>query len=200
LYYIPLIIRQKSTDWYTPTLERTSTETVTVRLSSDILKILRTDSEEKEVSLNTLMNQIVRQHIYWYRLAPKAGFVPVRRSLLTKLLERYSSEEVVELASSMAMEKFKELVLVLGKEHTILSAFTLLEVWLKVSGFVYTHHIHKGMHTYIIEHNMGLKWSVYLEQLCRLIADSFQVTFECEKGDNSLMFRIYIENYSDTQL
>src|SRR5215210_8523928 len=66
-----------------PNIERTErtrkkTESITFRLESEILVSLRQEARRKDVSVNTLVSQIARQHTNWHSLAAQAGFISVR--------------------------------------------------------------------------------------------------------------------------
>jgi len=65
-------------------------ESITFRLDSTILNKLHPEAEQKDISVNILVSHIIRRHIDWRSNAAKAGFVTVRRGLLSKLLNRLS--------------------------------------------------------------------------------------------------------------
>jgi predicted DNA-binding ribbon-helix-helix protein len=78
------------------------TESITFRLENEILVSLRQEARRKDVSVNTLVSQIAKQHTNWHSLAAQAGFVSVRKPLLTKLLENQNDEQIKLLASHVA--------------------------------------------------------------------------------------------------
>ena len=49
-------------------------ESVTFRIDSRKLETLRADAEENQVSLNTLVNQVLTNYIEWDMVAAKAGY------------------------------------------------------------------------------------------------------------------------------
>jgi predicted HicB family RNase H-like nuclease len=48
-------------------------ESITFRLDSIILNKLRNEANQKDVSINTLVSQIIKQHTDWHSNAAKAG-------------------------------------------------------------------------------------------------------------------------------
>jgi hypothetical protein len=50
------------------------------------MKNLREEAKQKDISTNTLLNQIVKEHLNWHANASKAGFIAVRRLLITNLM------------------------------------------------------------------------------------------------------------------
>jgi hypothetical protein len=63
-------------------------ESITFRLDSTILNNLHSEAEQKDISVNTLVSHIIRRHIDWHSNAAKAGFVTVRRGLLSNLINK----------------------------------------------------------------------------------------------------------------
>ena len=59
-----------------------------MRLDSIILNKLHREAEQKDISANTLVSHIIRRHIDWHSNAAKAGFVTVRRGLISNLINR----------------------------------------------------------------------------------------------------------------
>lgn len=50
-----------------------ATESVTLRVDSSVMNQIRLESEQKLVSPNTLINQILKQYTKWHARAPNAG-------------------------------------------------------------------------------------------------------------------------------
>jgi hypothetical protein len=67
-------------------VRKDQTETITLRLEKKILAKLHRESEQNQTSLNTLSNQIFRQHIDWHSKAAEAGYVPPQKPAIIKLL------------------------------------------------------------------------------------------------------------------
>lgn len=50
---------------------------------SETMKNLREEAKQKDISINTLLNQIIKEYLNWHSNAAKAGFIAVRRLLQT---------------------------------------------------------------------------------------------------------------------
>ena len=167
------------------------TESLTCRLDKILLNKLRSESEQKEISVNTLINQILRNHSDWHSNAAKAGFIPIRRSLIMKLMEKVSEEEMVDIAESLIKKDTKDIHLMLRNQYTIESAIDLIETWIRIAGYPYRHEVDYERHNYAIKHEMGNKWSLYLKALFAFIFEEFglgRVIFEVR--DNTLSFTV----------
>ena len=170
-----------------------SSETITVRLNKYYLSRLRERSAEKEISLNTLMNQIVKHHIYWHSVAPKAGFISVRRELINKVFERFSEQEVVELGRDISKSKTKDLLLLVGNTYNLIGALEMIETWIRASGFTYQRQLYGNRYGCAIEHGMGKKWSLYLSEVFRGIFEEFNLKAHFDLTESTFRFEIEME-------
>jgi predicted DNA-binding ribbon-helix-helix protein len=170
-----------------------TTESVTLRLDKDILDKLKKEAKEKQISLNVLMGQIAQQHLEWHSHSVKAGFITVRRGKIMKILEKITEKDIVEIAEYVAKKESKGFVMMLRNEYNITSALDVIETWIKISGYSYRHEIRGSEHSYIIQHEMGKKWSLYLRELYRFIFEDFGLPrVDFDVSDDMLSFRVDI--------
>lgn len=141
------------------------TEAITFRFDKTMLDKLRLEAEQKQISLNTLLNQVVRSHIEWHANAARAGFVPIRRGVLKLLFDPLTKEQVSALAESAARDLTDETMMIMTRRRTEESVFELLERWIRVAGFNYRHEISGDARIFVIQHNMGGNWSYYISHL-----------------------------------
>lgn len=168
-------------------------ESVTLRLDKDTLDKLRKEAKEKQVSLNVLVGQIALQHLDWHAYASKAGFIAVTRRTVQKMLEKITEKDIVEIAEYVAKNESKEFITMLRNDYSVTSALQVLDTWLKIVGYSYRHEVRGSEHSYIIQHDMGKKWSLYLKELFRLISEGFglpRVDFDI--NENMLSFKVDI--------
>jgi hypothetical protein len=138
------------------------------------LKNLRHEAEKKDISTNTLVNQIIKEYLNWHSNAAKAGFVAVRRRFVTKVVSNLSEQEIILLAEYVAKSANKDTMLLMKNEYTVKSALEFLESWIKISGYPYRHqetNNGQNKHSYVIQHDMGMKWSIYLASLYQFLFD-----------------------------
>jgi hypothetical protein len=175
-------------------------ESVTFRFNSEIMKDLRHEAEQKEISINTLINQIVKEHLNWHSNASKAGFIAVRRSFIINLISYLSEQEIISVAENVAKTTNKESILLLEKEYTMKSALDFIESWIKISGYTYRHEETnddgQNRHIYVIKHDMGIKMSIYLANLYQFLFDELRKNkrrIEFDKTENTLAFTVDID-------
>ena len=169
-------------------------ESITFRLDSTILNELHHEAEQKDISVNTLVSHIIRGHIGWHSNAAKAGFVTVRRGLLSNLINRLSEKEISSIAEYIAKNETKDFVLLLRNEYNIESALDVIETWIRISGHPYRHEVNYTRHSYVIQHDIGKNWSLYMAELYRFLFEEFGLKkVEFDLNDNSLDFIVDTE-------
>lgn len=173
-------------------MRRDQTETITLRLEKKILAKLRRESEQNQTSLNTLANQIFRQHIDWHSKASKAGYVPLQKRVAIKLLDRLSEEEVVRVAEEVSKDIFKDVTLLLRDENDLVSTLNLFETWVRVSGFPYKLEVDedKEVYSYVIQHDMGKKFSLLLATRARVILERLEKQGNFVVTDNTIVLKV----------
>jgi hypothetical protein len=80
-------------------------------------------------------------------------------------------------------------------EYTIKSALDFLESWIKISDYPYRHqetNYDQNKHSYVIQHDMGMKVSIYLASLYQFLFDELgqNERIEFDKTENTLAFTI----------
>jgi hypothetical protein len=183
-----------------PALGVCKSETTTFRFDYETLKSLREEAKQKDISTNTLLNQIVKEHLKWHANASNAGFIAVRRLLITNLINYLSEQDIICVAENVAKNTNKDSILLLEKEYTMKSALDFLESWIKISGYKYRHEeINDGQnrHMYLIQHDMGIKWCIYLANLYQFLFDEVKKDnkrrIEFEITENTLVFTVDID-------
>jgi len=179
----------------TGTTTRGKSESVTFRIESEALRNLRREAGQKDISTNTLVNKLIKDHLNWHSNAAKAGFISVRRLFVSKIINCLPEQEIISLAEYMA-EAIKDSILLMRNEYTIKSALDLLDSWIKISDFPYRHNETNHKHSYVIQHDMGMKVSIYWARLYQFVLDDLNLgqnkRIEFERTENTLAFTIDI--------
>ena len=169
-----------------------TTESVTLRFHKHVLDRLRKDAQDKQISLNTLLNQIAIQHLDWHAHAAKAGFITVRKNNIMKMLEKISEREIIEIAERTARES-KEFVMMLRNEYSLISALDVIETWIEIAGYSYRHEVRGSEHFFIVQHDMGIKWSLFIREIYRFVFEDFGLArVDFDSSENALSFKVNI--------
>ncbi|HEX9678217.1 hypothetical protein [Nitrososphaera sp.] len=144
---------------------KSRTEGITFRLDENVIRALRKQAEQKQVSVNTLAAQIFNSHLDWNANAGRAGMVSFPKSLLIRLVEGHSNERIIEIAKYMAQKEVADIILLLRNNYTPETFLDVVESWAEASGFPFNHHVERDRHVYVIQHDMGDGWSLYLAKV-----------------------------------
>ncbi|MDP9289170.1 MAG: hypothetical protein M3P08_13370 [Thermoproteota archaeon] len=164
-------------------------------MDKNFIDKLRNEAIHKDITVNTLVSQIIKCHIDWHSNASKAGFISVRRGFLIKLMEKLSEQDISDISKNMAKNETKSFVLLLRNKYDIGSSVDVIDNWIKISGYSYRHENSADTHSYVIQHDMGRKMSLYLAEVYRYLFQEFnirKVTFDL--NDNTLSFVVDIQS------
>jgi len=79
----------------------------------------------------------------------------------------------------------------------------MIETWIGISGYLYIHNIEdlnysNRLHSFIIQHQMGRKWALYLSELYRSFFEDFEIRNAIfDLSDSTLAFQIVIPTEED---
>ncbi|MDQ6723357.1 MAG: toxin-antitoxin system HicB family antitoxin [Thermoproteota archaeon] len=185
-------------------------EGITFRLSSDLAAKLRQDAEKKQISLNTLANQVLRDHIEWHNNAKLSDLTYLSKSLFSTVLKEISEERITNIAEEYVQNEYKDLVLLLKDKFNIETILEIKENWARISGFPYKYEkidtnvdntlVNNNQHEttkivtahhFTILHDMGPKYSLLLKQIDKFLFEyNLQVKIKSETTDNTYISTI----------
>jgi len=168
------------------------------RIDPETLKKLNSESGKAEVSLNSLVNQILKQHAEWHSKAADAGMVTIFKPMLKHLMSQLDEEDIKNLAQKIAKQEGKDFMMLLSHEYNINTALKLIEIWLKVIKYPYSYEVNDNEHKFFIHHDLGKKYSIYLSSLYENVLNALGAhsTFKVEQ--NSISFTV--DTKSDSPL
>jgi hypothetical protein len=154
--------------------QRTRGKTIlrTVRTNSEIDEILQKDSKSKKVTVNALIGSIFTKYAEWDRFTEKLRFVSASPLLFRELLSKLSDEEIVELASEMGERQPIEWAKFWFKKLDVEAFIGLFSLFCTYGGYgEYELETDGREYTMIVHHDLGEKWSLYLENLIRATSE-----------------------------
>lgn len=170
---------------------KSATEGVTFRLPSDNLEQLCKEAETRQISVNTLVNQIINEHLDWHLYAAQAKLYYVPKPFISRVLEKFSEQQLADLAEASAKKDFVDIGLLLRGEFTISSFLSILENWSRISDIPYRTEDNETTRKIIIEHNMGSKYSYLFKEIYRrLLENSFETKTQFDITDNTIVLTL----------
>jgi len=161
-----------------------------LRIDPETLNKLNSESKKAEVSLNSLVNQILKQHVEWHSKAADAGMGTIFKPMLKHLMSQLDEDSVKSLAKKIAKQEGKDFMMLLSQEYDIHTALKLIETWLKVIKYPYSYEVDGKEHKFFIRHDLGKKYSIYLSELYENVLNEFDVKLKFKIEQNSVTFVI----------
>jgi hypothetical protein len=143
---------------------QTRTITMTFRINESLMKKLKNEAEDREISLNTLVNQIFRRYVEWDSYEPKVGMIPIAKPVVIQLFENISEDKIVEIATKVGRSAVKDIALFMKHKMDVESFLEWFETRMKTSSVEISHQRlddNYKVQSYIIKHDLGKNWSIY---------------------------------------
>ena len=153
-------------------IKKDKTRSITYRLPENVIDELGVEAVEKNISQNVLVKQILEQHVKWDRFAQKIGMIPVPRKILETLGEEMEGSEIDGIIN-VIKPVIKESVLFMKGKYNLNSCIESLEDYMHASGMKSDHRVEGDVHHFIVQHELGMKWSLFTEQLLKEIFHEF---------------------------
>lgn len=160
------------------------TRSVTFRLDASVIDELQIEADTREISLNVLVNQVLKRYSEWDRFESKIGMMPVPKVMLSTLIDKAISvargsgikdieryrDEIIRQAAQIAFDLMKDAVLYMKKQYSLWVVLAVLEEYMKVSGINADHKLEGSRkHVFVIKHELGENWSLFTKELLTLI-------------------------------
>ncbi len=152
--------------------EHEKTRSITYRLPARMVEELETEAMQNEVSQNVLVKQILEKYLQWERFANIIGMIPVPKDILKTLGDEMKGDEINKIVDVM-LPLIKDWVMFMKGSYDLKRAIEALEDYMRASGMTSDHRIESGIHHFIIQHNLGVRWSLFTEQLLKNIFHQF---------------------------
>jgi hypothetical protein len=166
------------------------TTTITFRIDSNVMRKINHEAEQDGISLNTLINQILKRYVEWDMYVSKAGMVPVSKPVVKKLFQELSEEEVINMSKDIAKNAVYNIALFMrSKDKLDVDSFVSWFLSRMKTCSEITENKEDNMNTYIIKHDMGENWSLYHKTILQSIfTEKLQKPIQTSMTDSTLTF------------
>lgn len=159
------------------------TRTVTFRVDLRIVDGLQREADNSGVSLNILVNQLLKRYNDWGKYESKLNMIPVPKVILsscmdmlveivreidTKRTEEYRNK-IVRYAAEIAFDAMKDAVLLMKNQYNLWDVLEVLRQYMKASGIKADHRIAGRKNIFVIQHEMGENLSLFTQDILKLI-------------------------------
>ena len=169
-----------------------TTTCATFRLPKEKLEQLRKVSQTKNVTPNTLVNQIINSYLDWHSRAAHAKLYYLPKSFLIRLLNELTDGELNELARDVAKNDLVDISLFLRGGFNLASISEIAETWLRIAQMSHRIEVAGDIYKIIIEHDMGRKYSYLIKEISRYLLEvAFETKSSCDVTDNAVIIKIW---------
>lgn len=168
------------------------TSTITFRIDNNILKILRSESERQQVSLNTFVNRLLKRFVEWDMFEPKVGMIPIAKPIVIELFNKMSKEDVSKMALDIGKNVVHDIALFMKNKMDLQSFLSWFEIRMNSSSIEINHTVTNGLHIYVLKHELGENWSLYHKIVLELMFhEIFKKSLEITISNTTIRFKFY---------
>jgi hypothetical protein len=175
------------------------TRNVTYRLPVHIVEELETEAMNRNISQNVLAKQVLGKFISWDRFADKIGMIPVPRKILESLGSKMDPNDINTIINTIKPIITNNVMFIKGK-YDLKRCIETLEDYMRASGMNSDHRVEGSLHHFVIQHELGFKWSLFTAQLLKEIFNEFlpQQNVKAQTTESTVIVTIALgEDFSE---
>lgn len=162
------------------------------RIDKNLYDLLIEDAKIKGVSVNSLMNSILKKHIAWQRFSEELGLASISKRSLERIFENLSDNVIEQIAKEIGGIIQKELVFLKHDKMNFDNILDVIETNGTRFGFV-KHMVENSTHTINIHHGVNKNFSRFLAGTHMALAEDLSIKLSIDHLDERLI-RLKIRN------
>lgn len=173
--------------------KKTTTDSITFRLNSDVLKKLVAHAEIQKTSLNVLVNQILSGYVEWEVDSIKAGWIPTQRQILLQLMNALEEKTILKIAETSAESTGKNVIIFMHGKYNLESLLSHIRASSQKSGFNIKEFSDERELQMVVRHDLGWKWSLFNKSYYQTIFHELGQRVILDYTENSLVITVVRE-------
>ncbi len=170
---------------------RPKTATASFRLDESALNALQEDARKQNVSVNTLLNQLVLAYANFDRPMKRFHMIKVPASSFKHLLEAAVNEAVIEAGNSAGKDVPNTYIRAKWGELTVENALSYLKTTADYTNlFEYSEVVRAGKVNVTLTHDFGAKGSLFLQRYVQAIFEPLGKPPRFLPDENAVAFEI----------
>ncbi|NIP62168.1 MAG: hypothetical protein GWN01_16000 [Nitrosopumilaceae archaeon] len=143
------------------------------RLSPDTLEKLDQISKKENTNTNLLVTNVLDTFVSWNHSAKNVGLIDFPMNLITHIFEALPEEKIREIVENHAKYGVADIITYVEKDFSQDTFLKSLEKWLDSNKFHYEK-IGGNYLKYVINLNMGAKFSFFFCELVKQVIENFE--------------------------
>jgi hypothetical protein len=162
-----------------------------VRVPEEFMTALREEASQDEISVNSLIVNILKKHVEWGRFQEKLGFMPLHKSMIVAMLSKMSPDDVDEIGRLQKDQTVRDFLL-LKSGYSLETFVHWIELRCRILGFLFMHRQEQDSLFIMIRHDMGHNWSLYYKGMFSAVLQELLP----EAGYNRIVFSTSNSSFS----
>jgi len=172
-------------------VEKAKSDTITIRLDTERKEKLLEESENKQISLNTLINQVLSRHVEWEEIGFKLGWITLSKRIVKAFASPLDKKTILQLAQTVGKTELRNSLQFAYGDINYDNAIALLERWMRNNYLKYSHTFEAGKSKYAVQHYLGKNWSIFFIEVIDSTFQDFGFKLEQKNAEeNSCSFDI----------
>lgn len=159
----------------------------TMRIDKNTLDIIKRFSKSKQITINSAVNQLLKQGVEWDLTAAKAGWIPMPKIFVKSLFDELTEKKICEKARESARAVSKDMMLTMRGNSSVSDWLSIMNTRSLASGFYYSQIDTSNKIRVILRHDLGYKFSLYFDSFYREVFESLDLAVETDLTDTSLI-------------
>ena len=159
---------------------------ISCRINNETYKSLVMDADSKGISVNSLINSIIKRHLLWDRFAEEMGLIPLTKRTLKKIFRTMDDDEIKKIAREVGGTVPQELIYLSYDKFDFSNLMKMIEISDTRFGKV-KYHINNATHSINILHGVSKNFSKFLAETHQALADSLTLRFSIEHIDTNMI-------------
>ena len=174
------------------------TQSITFRLPKRILEQIELEAKQNNVSENVLVKQILTNYVDWFRLSKGTGMMPITKESLRKLGEQLDDTSISNIVEDI-FSLIKNFSIIRYGKYDLSTSLDSLSMYIQMSNSQMVHLKEGNIHRFLVIHNLGMTWSLILEELFKTIFREFAPIqhIQFKTTDESVITSLVLTSISD---
>ncbi|HSB57524.1 MAG TPA: hypothetical protein VLD38_06940 [Nitrosopumilaceae archaeon] len=165
-------------------------ESITFRLDKQVMDKLRSQSKNDGISLNSLVNQLLSHCLDWDVVSAKAGWFPIPKYSFISLLDKLDEKTISEVGEQVGKVISKDMLLKMRGYYNLAGWISVLKSRARAGGFTLTEIEDGDQISFIMQHDMGLKSSIWFKSVYTGVFSDLDPSSKHEYTDNTLVYKV----------
>ena len=154
----------------------TGSTSTTIRIPNDVYDKIEFEASSHDSHVSTIINNILRKYATWDRFVSDVGFMYMQKPLLRSLFDKISDKDVMQVSKTTGYARTRDAVLFIGGKVNVKSIVDVVKLWLTSSKIPIRIIKNDESIEFIVQHNLGIKWSIYFVTLLKELFSELKIS------------------------